>query len=165
MKIFKEAYFDRNAWLLDNMDKLNVNHLEALLLLIINFCQEHNKEINIDFLCEKLQVGPSVLDKGLAGLSNKGYLHINLGEKGICYDIDGVFDFDVVKYDEIENDDIYNAVETFLSRPLTPIDKMKTAELLENFSEDAILDAIRMACAYRKYNLAYVETILRNDKG
>ena len=165
MKIFKEAYFDRNAWLLDNMDKLNVNHLEALLLLIINFCHEHNKEINIDFLCEKLQTSPSDLDKGLAGLSNKGYLHINLGEKGICYDIDGVFDFDVVKYDEIENDDIYNAVETFLSRPLTPIDKMKTAELLENFSEDAILDAIRMACAYRKYNLAYVETILRNDKG
>ena len=42
---------------------------------------------------------------------------------------------------------------------------MKTAELLENYSEDAIQDAIRMACAYRKYNLAYVETILRNDKG
>ena len=68
-------------------------------------------------------------------------------------------------YDEVENNDIYDAVEAFLSRPLTPIDKMKTAELLENYSEDAIQDAIRMACAYRKYNLAYVETILRNDKG
>ena len=49
MKIYKEAYFDRNAWLLDNMDKLNVSHLEFLVLLVINFCQEHNKEISLDF--------------------------------------------------------------------------------------------------------------------
>lgn len=165
MKIYKETYFDRNAWLLDNMDKLNVSHLEFLVLLVINFCREHNKEISLDFLCEKLQVSPNDLDKALASLSGKGYLRIDINEKGICYDIDGVFDFDIVKYDEVENNDIYDAVETFLSRPLTPIDKMKTAELLETYSEDAILDAIRMACAYRKYNLAYVETILRNDKG
>ena len=68
MKIYKEAYFDRNAWLLDNMDKLNVSHLEFLVLLVINFCQEHNKEISLDFLCEKLQVSPNDLDKALASL-------------------------------------------------------------------------------------------------
>lgn len=164
MKIYKETYFNPNAWLLDNFDKLNISHSEVLLLLLINFCHEHNKEITLEFLCEKLQISQNDLDNLLASLSGKGYLHIDVDTKGISYNIDGVFEFDVVKYEEVENDDIYQAIEEFLSRPLNPMDKMKTAELISNYNEDAIYDAIRMACAYRKYNLAYVEAILKNEK-
>ena len=46
--------------------------LEFLVLLVINFCQEHNKEISLDFLCEKLQVSPNDLDKALADVKNYG---------------------------------------------------------------------------------------------
>lgn len=164
MKIYKQVYFDKNAWLLDNFEKLNLTHTESLLLLIINFCNEYDKEITYDFLCNKLQIKQNELDNVLASLTGKHYLHIDVNKQGIYYDIDQIFDFDINDYEENNHNDIYRTIEDFLSRPLNPIDRMKVSDLLNTYDENAICDAIRMACAYRKYNLAYVESILRNDR-
>ncbi len=164
MKIYNEPYFDRNAWLLANFDKLNISNDEILLLLLINFANKNNINITYDYLSEKLKVSIKDLDKMLANLTSKHYLHIDVNEEGICYSIDEIFEFDVVKYEEIENDDIYKTIEDFLSKPLTPIERMKVTDLLNIYDENSIYDAIRVAEGYRKYNLAYVESILRNEK-
>ncbi len=164
MKIYNEPYFDRNAWLLANFDKLNISNQEVLLLLLINFANEHKIEISYEYLNEKLKLGNKELDTMFADLTSKHYLKIDLNEDGICYSIDEVFEFDIVKYEEIENDDIYKTFENFLCKPLSPIERMKVTDLLNTYDENAIYDAIRVAEGYRKYNLAYVESILRNEK-
>lgn len=164
MKIYKEPYFDKNAWLLANFDKLNIANEEVLLLLLLNFSNEHGIDITYDYLSDKLKVSTSDLDRMFADLTSKHYLRIDVNEKGVCYSIDEVFEFDVEKYEEIENEDIYKTLEDFLSKPLSPIERMKVSDLLNTYDENSIYDAIRVAEGYRKYNLAYVESILRNEK-
>ena len=52
----------------------------------------------------------------------------------------------------------------FLSRPLIGDELIKTNELIEKYGENKFIDALRMAEAYRKHNLAYVEGILKNEE-
>ena len=48
---------------------------------------------------------------------------------------------------------------------VTYADKLiKTNELIEKYGENKFIDALRMAEAYRKHNLAYVEGILKNEE-
>ena len=164
MKIYNEPYFNKNAWLLKNFDKLNISNDEILVLLLINFYNENNLEIKYEDLAAKLGINTNKLDEIFADLTSKHYLHIDVNEKGIAYSIDEVFEFDVAKYEEIENEDIYKTLEDFLSKPLTPIERMKVSDLLNTYDENSIFDAVRIAEGYRKYNLAYVESILRNEK-
>lgn len=164
MKIYNELYFNKNAWLLANFDKLNISNDEILVLLLINFYNEHNLEIKYEDLAAKLSININRLDEIFADLTSKHYLHIDVNEKGLSYSIDEVFEFDVAKFEEIQNEDIYKTLEDFLSKPLTPIERMKVSDLLNTYDENSIFDAIRVAEGYRKYNLAYVESILRNEK-
>ena len=63
-----------------------------------------------------------------------------------------------------ENHNIYNIAEEFFSRPLSPTELQKISDLCTDFGENKVIDAFRTAEAYRKRSLAYVETVLNNEK-
>ena len=63
-----------------------------------------------------------------------------------------------------ENHNIYNIAEEFFSRPLSPTELQKISDLCTDFGDNKVIDAFRTAEAYRKRSLAYVETVLNNEK-
>ena len=163
-KWYKEPYFNKQVWILENFNKLNLSADEAMIILLIDYCKTNNKNITYDYLCEKMNIKQKKLDELLSLLVSKHCLSISANEKSICFDIDGIFEFDEEKYEEVVNEDVYNIVSYFLSRPLVNNELLKTNELIEKYGENKFIDALRMAEAYRKHNLAYVEGILKNDE-
>ena len=163
-KWYKLPYFNRRVWILENFDKLNLNANEAMTILLIDYTKENKKKIDYKYLCSKLNINTKELDKILSSLVSKQYLSINANEKGVSFDIDGIFEFDPEKYEINDNKTIFDILSTYLNRPLTPNELQKTNDLLEVYDENKFIDAIRIAEAYRKTSLAYVESILRNEK-
>lgn len=162
-KWYKEKYFNRRNWILDNFDKLSLSPLETMTLLIIDFSKQNNVDINNEYLCTKLKIDSKELDTVLSSLVSKSYLKINVNEKGIFFDIDGLFDEDVDKMDDLDNKNIYEIWEDVTGKPATPNDMMKIKDLHDEYGEEELINAIRMADAYRKYTLSYVEGILKNE--
>ena len=163
-KWYKEPYFNRQVWILENFNKLNLSAEEAMIILLIDYCKTNNKSITYDYLCKKMNIDSKKLDELLALLVTKHCLSISVNDKSVCFNIEGIFEFDEEKYEEVVNEDVYNIVSYFLSRPLVNNELLKTNELIEKYGENKFIDALRMAEAYRKHNLAYVEGILKNDE-
>jgi len=163
-KWYKQSYFNKRAWILENFDKLNLTAEETMVVLLIDYAKDNKKKLNYDFLCEKLQLNTKQLDKILSSLVSKHYLSINANEKGITFDIDGIFEFDPEKYEVSDNKDIFEIVGDLLKKPLTSSELQKTNDLLDKYGENKLIDAVRTAEAYRMSSLAYVEGILRNEK-
>ena len=163
-KWYKQPYFDRRNWILENFDKLGLNCEEATLILIIDFAKDSKRTISYDYLMSKMSLDSKQIDKIIAKLVSKNYLAINPTNKGVSFDIDGLFEFDPDKYEISENANIYNIAEDLIKRPLSPIELQKLSDLINEFKPNKIIDAFRVAEAYRKSSLAYVEAILRNEK-
>ena len=94
----------------------------------------------------------------------KKFLQIKPSSKGIEFDIDGIFDFDPNQYEIIEKKDIYQIAEELLCRPLSSSELQRLSDLITKYGDTKVTDALRVAEAYRKNNLAYVEAILKNEK-
>lgn len=163
-KWYKESYFNRKNWILENFDKLNLNSDEVVLILLIDLCRENKKQITYDYLIEKMHKSVKEIDKIIASLVNKHYLNLSANSKGLVLDIDGLFEFDIEKYEVAENANLYDTIADLFSRPLTPTELAKINDLLNEYSEKDILEAVRIAEANRKLKLSYIEGILRNGK-
>ena len=163
-KWYKQPYFNRRTWILENFDKLNLSNDEVVLLLLIDYAKELKKPISYEYLVSKLNIDSKKIDKIIEKLVSKKYLTISPNSKGVSFDIDGLFEFDPEKYEISENKDVYNVAEDLMKRPLSPNELQKLSDLLNEFKSNEIIDALRMAEAYRKASIAYVESILRNGK-
>ena len=79
-------------------------------------------------------------------------------------DIENIFEFDVNQYEIADNKNLYDTLGDILGKPLTPNELQKLNDLLNDYSEKDILQAVRIAEANRKLKLSYIEGILRNGK-
>lgn len=163
-KWYKESYFNRKNWILENFDKLNISSDELVLILLIELCKESKKQITYDYLTSKLNKSIKEVDKIIASLVSKHYLSLSTNAKGLVLDIDNIFEFDLEKYEVVENNDLYDTLGNLFARPLTPSELQKVNDLLNEYAEKDILQAIRIAEANRKLKLNYIEGILRNGK-
>ena len=163
-KWYKQPYFNRKAWILENFEKLNLSCDEVVLLLLIDYSKENKKAISYEYLMNKLNTDSKKIDKIIEKLVSKKYLTITPNSKGVSFDIDGIFEFDPEKYEVSENKDVFEVAEDLMKRPLSPNELQRLSDLLDEFKPNKIIDAIRMAEAYRKSSIAYVESILRNAK-
>lgn len=163
-KWYRESYFNRKNWILENFDKLNLTSDEVVLVLLIELCKESKKQITYDYLTEKMHKNIKDVDKIIASLVSKHYLSLSTNAKGLVLDVDGIFEFDPEKYEISENTSLYNTLGDLLGRPLTPSELQKMSDLLNIYKEKEVLEAIRIAEANRKLKLSYIEGILRNGK-
>ena len=163
-KWYKESYFDREKWILENFNKLNLDAEETLLLLLIDLCKTSRKAITYDYLTEKLHKTTREIDRIIASLVAKHYLKLSTNSKGLVFDIEGIFEFDPDKYEIAENKDLYDTTEEVFGRPLSSSELQKMNDLINEFGQNAFIDALRISEAQRKVKMADIEGILRNEK-
>lgn len=161
---YKEAYFDANNWILDNYDKLSLNCDEVLLLLLIIFCQKNNKKITYDYLVKKMNKCIKDIDIIIASLVEKHYLELSVNNKGLVFNIDQIFEYDLNRYEVSTNKDIYEIVSDIFGKPLTPNELQKMNDLINEFGQDKFMQALRISEANKKIKMAYIEGILRSEK-
>lgn len=163
-KWYKELYFDKRTWILENIEKLNLTCEETLTVLLIDYARQANILVNNKFLGTKLQKTSEQIDNIVSSLVSKGYLNIKVENGNVNFDIDGLFDEDLAKLEEIDNKDIYEIYSDLIGKPATTSEMMKINDLLNEYGENKVIDAFRMAEAYRKCNLNYIESILKNEE-
>ena len=161
-KWYKESYFNRKNWILENFEKLKLNNDELVLVLLIELCKESKKQITYDYLTSKLNKSVKDVDKIIASLVGKNYLNLSTNAKGLVLDIDNLFEFDPEKYEIVQNTNIYDILGDLFGRPLTPNELQKVNDLLNEYNEKQLMQAIRIAEANRKLKLSYIEGVLRN---
>ncbi len=163
-KWYKESYFNKKNWLLENFDKLNISNDELVFILLVDLCKESKKTITYDYLHDKLHMTTKDIDKIIASLVSKNYLKLSTNSKGLVFDYDNIFEFDPEKFEVVENKDLYDILGDIFGKPLTSSELQKVNELLNIYSDKQILQAARIAEANRKLKLSYIEGILRNAK-
>lgn len=163
-KWYKESYFDRKTWILENFDKLSLNAEETLMILLIELCRINKKAVTYEYLSAKLNRSSKDVDKIIASLVSKHYLKISTNSKGLVFDIDGIFEFDPEKYEIAENKDLYDTVSQLFNKPLSSSELQKMSDLLEEYGQNRFIEALRIAEAQRKFKMSYIEGILRNEK-
>lgn len=163
-KWYKESYFDRKNWILENFDKLNLSSEETLLILLVDLCRINKKAITYDYLTEKLRKTNKEIDKIIASLVNKHYLKLSTNSRGLVFDIENIFEFDPDKYEINENKDLYDTVSEVFNKPLSSTELQKMNDLLEEYGQKRFTQALRIAEAQKKLKMSYIEGILRNEK-
>lgn len=163
-KWYKSTYFDSSSWILENFNKLNLTNDEVIVLLLIDYASKNNMNLNYDYFKAKLKCDTAKIDDIVSSLVNKKYLTIVPSDNGANFNIDGLFEFDPSSYELSENKDVYEIAEELKGKPLSGSELQKISDLLNEFEANKIIDAFRTAEAYRKTSIAYVESILRNEK-
>lgn len=163
-KWYKKSYFDKEAWILENFDKLSLSSDEVLLLLIINHSINNSIKLSYEYLSKKMNKTSKQLDKIISNLVARHYLNITTNNRGIVFDIDGVFEFDVDKFDVLENNDVFNTLEIVFGRPLNPNELQKSSDLIDKYGQNNFIDACRIAEAKRNVKMPYIEGILKNNE-
>ena len=163
-KWYKESYFDRNNWILENFEKLNLTTDETLLILLVELCKTSRKAITYEYLTQKLNKSIKQIDVIISSLVEKHYLKLSTNSRGLVFDIESIFEFDPEKYEIADNKDIYDTVSEIFGKPLSSTNLQKLNDLIDEYSQDNVLQALRIAEANRKLSMAYIEAILRNEK-
>lgn len=163
-KWYQQSYFDKKIWILENFDKLNLTSEETLLVLLIDYASKANIEINNKYLASKLKKESNEIDLLISSLVAKGYLNIEVLSNGINFNIDSLFDEDLVKLECLDNKDVFDVYSDLVGKPATSQEMMKLNDLINEYGDNKVIDAIRVAEAYRKYSLSYIESILKNEE-
>ncbi|MBQ1512541.1 MAG: DnaD domain protein [Erysipelotrichaceae bacterium] len=159
---YKEPYFSHRDWILTNASSLSLGTDELLLCLYIDFANEKGIVIDQSILAEKLGLKVEKVNRALKSLVQKKKLVIALVDNRLQFDLEGLFKTDTEEYEFVKNEDLFGAFEEVFARPLTATELTKLADLLREFKEEEIVQALRLADGYQKRSLAYIETILRN---
>ena len=159
---YKEPYFSHRDWILANASSLSLGTDELLVCLYIDFANEKGILIDQSILAEKLGLKVEKVNRALKSLVQKKKLVISLTDNRLQFDLEGLFKTDTEEYEFVKNEDLFGAFEEVFARPLTATELTKLADLLHEFKEEEIVQALRLADGYQKRSLAYIETILRN---
>lgn len=160
-KLYETSYFNKQNWILEYFDKLNLTTNEALVLLLIEFAHENGYKDSMDFISKKMNISLEELDSILMSLVERNYITLNTN--GYSFNINNVFEFDPSKYELVNNRTVYQIFEEFLNRPLNGEEVRKVSNLVTEYGEDVVIDGLRKAEAYNKHSLSYVETVLLNE--
>ena len=156
-ELYKERYFDRLAWLLENYESLHLSSDEGLLLLMLEYHKKYHVMIDYALLQKKMNMNVEQIDALLQALQQKGYLKINIQAKGIVFDTDGVFEANpAFQFEE----DLFDTFETEFKRPLTRVELQKMSDWLQIYDNQLILYALREAIIRSKYSFDYIDRIL-----
>lgn len=160
MKWWNEKFIDRRAYILDHFDKLSLSCEECMLILLIDFMNEHNIPIAHGILANKMKLDEAQIDNLLSRLTQKGYLSIAYDNKKIAFLIDGVFE--ERSADKTMNFDrsLFEVFEEEFARPLSQPEMQRLSDWLKQYEQKLILYALREALMYNKRSFDYIERIL-----
>jgi DnaD/phage-associated family protein len=156
---WKERYFNRKNWILEENYRLDLTALETLVLLNIEHFNEFNLLIDLSLMSNVCHSTQTEIDKVLTKLINKGYLKIEMLKDKVLYNTDGLYQITDIKKDD-QSTDIIEIYEHEFKRPLSAAEIDKLNYWLTQLEYAFLIHALREAAIYRKLSFSYIERIL-----
>lgn len=176
MSVVQMEALDFRYLLLEYYRKLRLNENElAVLLMIDHLLGQKNTLVTPDLLSLKMSLSSQELDKIFVDLMDKGYLIFDTGKnikvslKPLKKKLYETFELTLAKEHETKISEektrvlqnIYQVFEKELSRPLSPLEFSLIGEWVDHgFSDETIIEALRVALSKGKKTLKSVDKIL-----
>lgn len=164
MKWYETNYVDHRDWVLDQLNLLSLNPEETIVVLMIDFMNEHRLKITIEDLAKKCNLTSDTVNQIISILSAKRYLEIKASSKSVKFSLNGLFETDTAKDESILDASLFDVFETEFGRPLSPKEMENVSEWNRTTDRKMILYALREASAYQKKSLPYIDKILSSWK-
>ncbi|MDO4378442.1 MAG: DnaD domain protein [Erysipelotrichia bacterium] len=159
MKYYQETYFNRRNWLLENIQRLNLNSEEAIVVLMIDFLNEFQQKVTIPALSKKCNLSNEVIDETIASLNNKGFININT-KNGVYFDISNIFE---TTNSMIDENNLFEVFEKEFHRVISRKETDMIAEWIRMYDYEKIIKALREAVLNEKMSFKYIGTILAHS--
>lgn len=169
MNLFRQPFFNRRNWILENLEDLDLSLEESMVVLLIDYFNEFNRNVDIPSLANKLNMDGAHIDAILNQLLAKGYLKIEAINRKMVYQLDGLYlhteDAKPCNSNVFRN--LFELYEQEFRRPLSQRESEQLSEWISVHDLKLIEYALREAVIYDKVAFPYIDTILRNwkDKG
>jgi len=169
MNLFRQPFFNRRNWILENLEDLDLSLEESMVVLLIDYFNELNCNVDIPSLANKLNMDGAYIDAILNQLLAKGYLKIEAINRKMVYQLDGLYlhteDAKPCNSNVFRN--LFELYEQEFRRPLSQRESEQLSEWISVYDLKLIEYALREAVIYDKVAFPYIDTILRNwkDKG
>lgn len=159
MDWWKENFVNRRDYILDHLSELTMNSDETLLIMLIDFLNQHQIPITHGVLAKRMKKDSEEIDDLLSQLSAKGYLQLTFQNGKILFEIDGVFagaNEKAMRFDA----SLFDLFETEFGRPLSQMELQRLADWLNEYNQKLIGYALREALTYEHLSFDYIERIL-----
>lgn len=160
MKWYEERYVHRRDWILEHLELLGLNAEELMLVLLIDFANEHQLAISISSLHEKSGLSVEEVNQVISLLVAHGQLKIITENGKVIFQLNGLFETDTKRQEKTLDASLFDAFETEFKRPLSQREMEKISEWNRCMDRRLILLALREASMYQKVNILYIERIL-----
>ncbi|MBQ1469072.1 MAG: DnaD domain protein [Solobacterium sp.] len=163
MKWYEQYYVNHRDWILDNVEELGLNSQELILVLLIDFYNEHHMEISMEILSKKCHLEMDELDRIISVLCARKYLDIKASSKRIRFVLDGLFEANTARDRSVMDVSLFELFEQEFGRTLSQKEMQKISDWNREYERKQIIDALREASTYQKLSLSYVEAILKGN--
>lgn len=175
-KLIKSKTISFNETLIKNYVKLNLNEIEAMILMILyNQQDEGNSYLSIKALHNKVSISLEDLSNYVMLLVQKGMIEILIDEVGKeTFNLNQIIDklgeiLDNNKVDEYDKtfivSEIISFVEKVYVKPLTSADLLIVNDWVDNnYDLEDIKKAVLQSTHVQKQSLKYVDAILVNKQ-
>lgn len=162
MKWYEQRYVNRRDWVLDHLEYLGLSERETVLVLLMDFMNENRIPITIEALAQKTGMSEKDVDETVSVLYAKKYLDIRASGKRVSFRLDGLYETDVAREENIIDRSVFELFESELKRPLTQKDMEKITDWNRTYEKRLIILALREASIYQTVTLPYIDKILRD---
>ena len=131
-KWWNERFINRRDWILDHLKDLSLTIEETMVVLMIDFMNEHQIPITHGILADKLKKDSDEIDDILSHLSAKGYLALQFQNGKILFNIDGVFADNSEKSLAFDQS-LFDLFESEFGRPLSQMELQRMADWLKDY--------------------------------
>ena len=152
-------YINTRDYILYHAGELGLSSDELLICLLIDFANEKNININYQYFMKALNKEEQDIDMILKSLVTKAILKLNVKNGSFDYDISGLFKTEPKSLNK--HKDIFDIFADVFGRDLNGQEMEKLNDLLNIYTKEDLLKALRLADAYRKRDLLYIEGILK----
>ena len=160
MKWYEQRYVSHRDWILDQLEVLGLSEKEVIIVLLIDFLNEHQQEISLDLLHRKTGWSTAEVDQVISVLCARKDMEIRASSQGVRVLLDGLFETDTARDQRILDTPLFDVFETEFGRPLTQKEMQKISDWNRTADRRMILYALREASGYQKKNIGYVESVL-----
>ena len=165
MKWYETNYVNHRDWILDNLNLLSLDAKEAIVILMIDFMNEHHLKTTIEDLAKRTNLTNEEMNEVLSLLCAKKYLEIKAANNGdIRFVLNGLFETDVARDEKIMDSSLFDLFESEMGRTLSQKEMQKIAEWNRTTDKKMIFYALREASAYQKLSFSYIDKILQDWK-
>ena len=130
-KWFEKDYIDRISYILSEFETINLNAEEGMVVLLIQFYNDHKQTIEAASIAQKLKVDVDRIDEIINGLSEKGYLKISFTNRTLEFNLDGIFEHSEEAMEF--NETLFEMFENEFKRPLTQIELQRLSDWIKTY--------------------------------